>query len=76
VHDLALLAQGPVVRRFTELMFEANRKVAGPDPDLREKVRAAQAIAALSDPVIVFADEPADLVRAEVLRGVALLYAS
>lgn len=75
MHDLALLAQAPVVHRYTELMFEANRKVAGPDPDLREKVRAAQAIAAVSDPVIAFADEPADLLRAEVLRGIERLYA-
>lgn len=76
MHDLALLAQAPVVHRFTELLFEANRRVAGPDPDLREKVRAAQAIAAVSDPVIAFADEPADELRAEVLRGIARLYGS
>jgi AcrR family transcriptional regulator len=75
MHDLALLAQGPTVRRFTELMFLANRMAAGPDPTLREKVRAAQAIAALSDPVIAYADEPADQMRAEVLRGISRLYA-
>jgi AcrR family transcriptional regulator len=75
MHDLALLAQGPTVRRFTELMFRANRMAAGPDPTLREKVRAAQAIAALSDPVIAYADEPADQMRAEVLRGISRLYA-
>jgi len=38
-------------------------------------VRAAQAIAALSDPVIAYADEPADQMRAEVLHGIAHLYA-
>lgn len=74
-HDLALLSQASVVHRFAELMFEASRKVAGPDPDLRQKVRAAQAIAALSDPVIALADEPADLLRAEVLLGVDRLFA-
>jgi AcrR family transcriptional regulator len=74
MHDLALLAQAPILRRFTELLFEANRMAAGPDPTLRDKVRAAQAIAALSDPVIAYADEPADRMRAEVLRGIALLY--
>lgn len=69
LHDLA-----PVVHRFTELMVEANRRVAGPAPTLHDKVRAAQAIAAISDPVIAHADEPADELRAEVLSGVALLY--
>ncbi|MFL6125779.1 TetR/AcrR family transcriptional regulator [Actinophytocola sp.] len=75
MHDLALLAQAPTVSRFRDLMFQANRLAAGPDPTLRDKVRAAQAIAALSDPVIAHADEPADELRAEVLRGVSRLYA-
>ncbi|HEX6360967.1 helix-turn-helix domain-containing protein [Actinophytocola sp.] len=74
MHDLALLAQGPILRRFTEVLLTANRLAAGPDPTLREKVRAAQAIAALSDPVIAYADEPGDQMRAEVLRGISLLY--
>lgn len=74
MHDLALLAQAPMLRRYTELMFTANRLAAGPDPTLRDKVRAAQAIAALSDPVIAYADVPAEQMRAEVLRGIALLY--
>lgn len=74
MHDLALLAQAPTVRRFKELMFEANDIAAGPNPTLRDKVRAAQAIAALSDPVVAYADEPTDALRAEVLDGVARLY--
>ncbi|MPZ80110.1 MAG: TetR family transcriptional regulator [Actinophytocola sp.] len=74
VHDLALLAQDAVVRRFTQLMLDANKVIAGPAPDMREKVRAAQAVAMLSDPVIAHADEPPELLRAEVLRGVRLLY--
>jgi hypothetical protein len=74
IHDLALLAQETAVNRYIELMVEANRKVAGPTPTLRDKVRAAQAIAAISDPVIAHADEPVDELRAEALAGVALLY--
>jgi AcrR family transcriptional regulator len=74
LHDLALLAQAPTLRRFTELMLEANRLAAGQNPTLRDKVRAAQAIAALSDPVVIFADEPAAQMRAEVMRGITLLY--
>jgi AcrR family transcriptional regulator len=76
VHDLALLGQGPTLRRFTELMIRAGELASGPDPTLRDKIRATQAIAALSDPVIMFADEPADQMREEVLRGVALLYSA
>jgi AcrR family transcriptional regulator len=75
VHDLALLAHASVATRMTELMSAANHAAAGPNPTLREKVRAAQAIAALSDPVITYADEPADELRTEVLRGVTRLYA-
>ncbi|WP_166664043.1 TetR/AcrR family transcriptional regulator [Actinophytocola oryzae] len=75
IQELTRLAQAPTLRRFTELMADANRIAAGPDPTLAEKVRAAQAIAALSDPVTAFADEPVDRLRAEVLRGVARLYA-
>jgi hypothetical protein len=74
IQDLALLAQTPIVHRLKELMFEANRLAAGPNPTFRERVRAAQAIAALSDPVIAYADEPADQMRDEVLRGIAILY--
>ena len=74
IHDMALLGQESVVRRFTQLMIEANRMVAGPDPDLREKVRAAQVVAMLSDPIIAHADEPPDQLREEVLRGVRRLY--
>ncbi|HEV7653022.1 MAG TPA: helix-turn-helix domain-containing protein [Actinophytocola sp.] len=74
VHDMALLAREDLTARFVGLMVEANRAIAGPDPDLRAKVRAAQAVAMLSDPIIAHADEPADELRAEVLAGVALLY--
>ena len=74
IHDMALLAGGDLTARFIGLMVEANRVIAGPDPDLREKVRAAQAVAMLSDPIIAYADEPAGELRAEVLAGVALLY--
>jgi AcrR family transcriptional regulator len=74
IQDLALLAQVPIVSRLRELMFEANRRAAGPNPTFREKVRAAQAIAALSDPVIAYADDPPEKMREEVLRGVALLF--
>jgi AcrR family transcriptional regulator len=74
IHDLTMLPNQAVTRRFVRLMFDANRVVAGPDPSLREKVRAAQAVAMLSDPVIAHADEPTKPLRTEVLRGVRMLY--
>ncbi|MEV6217860.1 TetR family transcriptional regulator [Nocardia sp. NPDC051833] len=74
VNDLALAAPGAIFERFRTTMLAANRLVAGPSPALAERVRAAQALGALSDPVVLFAEEsPADL-RAEVLAGVELLY--
>jgi AcrR family transcriptional regulator len=73
MHDMALLAQSTVIKRFARLMFEANRVVAGPEPDLRRKVRAAQVVSMLSDPVIAHADEPVDRLREEILIGVRLV---
>ncbi|WP_316575259.1 TetR family transcriptional regulator [Nocardia canadensis] len=74
VNDLALAAPGAIFERFRATMLAAHRLVAGPSPALADRVRAAQALGALSDPVVVFAAEsPGDL-RAEVLAGVELLY--
>lgn len=55
-----------VVARATELL-------AGPDPDWRQRVRAAQALAAATDPVSHFADVPDADLRAELLRGAAAI---
>jgi AcrR family transcriptional regulator len=74
VHNLTVLTQETVVTRYAELMIEANRVVAGPKPSLRKKIRAAQTVAMLTDPVIAHADEPTDRLRSEVLRGVRLLH--
>jgi len=70
IKDVALLSQAAIARRFAKLMLEANRRVAGPDPDFDEKIRTAQIVAMLSDPVIIYADEPPDRLRAAVLNGV------
>jgi AcrR family transcriptional regulator len=74
VHDLSLMSQDTVFPRFALAIETANDLVAGPDPDLAAKVRAAQAIAMLSDPVMILADVPADALREEVLRGVRRLF--
>ncbi|WP_290058795.1 TetR family transcriptional regulator [Amycolatopsis solani] len=75
LRDLGLTASKVVFERFRDGMLEANRLVAGPDADLAGRVRAAQAIAMLSDPVVLFADAPVDELRAAVLDGVDRLYA-
>jgi len=72
--DLGLNASGPVFARFRDGMLEANSLVAGPGADLAGQVRAAQAIAMLSDPVVLFADAPVDELRAAILDGVDRLY--
>ena len=74
LRDLGLTASKAVFDRFRDGMLKANQLVAGPDADLAGQVRAAQAIAMLSDPVVLFADAPVDELRAAVLDGVARLY--
>jgi AcrR family transcriptional regulator len=73
LRDLSLLARAPLFARFVAVMTEANRLVAGPRPALAARVRAAQAIALLSDPVILLADAPTPALRREVLSGLARL---
>jgi AcrR family transcriptional regulator len=75
LRDLGLTASKAVFERFRDGMLKANRLVAGPDAVLAGQVRAAQAIAMLSDPVVLFADAPPDELRAAVLDGVDRLYA-
>jgi len=74
LRDLGLTASDEVFERFRDGMLRANTLVAGPDPDLAGQVRAAQAIAMLSDPVVLFADAPAGELRAAVLDGVDRLF--
>jgi AcrR family transcriptional regulator len=75
LHDIAPLTQDPTFDRFTGIMLTANRLVAGPSPDLGQRVRAAQAIAMLGDPVVLLADTPTAPLRREILAGVHRLLA-
>jgi AcrR family transcriptional regulator len=75
LRDLGLTASTEVFERFRGGMLQANILVAGPDADFAGRVRAAQAIAMLSDPVVLFADAPVGELRAAVLDGVARLFA-
>ncbi|WP_218019279.1 TetR family transcriptional regulator [Nocardia niwae] len=75
VRDLALAAPGSIFERFSKVMMQANILVAGPEATFAERVRATQAVAGLSDPVVLYAEAPVDQLRAEVLEGVRLLLA-
>ncbi len=71
VTDLALSATHSRggFERFKVMMLEANAIVAGKHPTLEDRVRASQVIAALGDPVALYADEPPDALRRAVLAG-------
>ncbi|SEG68963.1 DNA-binding transcriptional regulator, AcrR family [Thermomonospora echinospora] len=75
MHDLTLLAHDHAFQRFVGLIEQVHQIVAGPDPDLRRGVRAVQAIAMISDPVMFFPDVPDERIRAEILAGVRTLLA-
>jgi AcrR family transcriptional regulator len=72
-HDLALAADGPIFQRFRDAMMLANHIVAGPVPDLTDRIRAVQVLGMLTDPVTLFADLPTDMLRSAVLAGVRQL---
>ncbi|WP_405487636.1 TetR family transcriptional regulator [Streptomyces sp. NBC_00096] len=73
LQDTALATPGPAFARLREAMLRASALVAGPDPGFAERVRAAQAVAMLSDPVVLFADAPVPELREAVLDGVRRL---
>ncbi|MFC4591622.1 TetR family transcriptional regulator [Sphaerisporangium corydalis] len=75
MQDMRVLTQEPVFHRFVDMMTLANHLVAGPSAGLADQVRAAQAIAMLSDPVILLARTPTGPLRLAVLDGVRRLYA-
>ncbi|WP_170223176.1 TetR/AcrR family transcriptional regulator [Nonomuraea turkmeniaca] len=58
-----------VMSRVVTIVNRAIDLLAGPDPDWRRRVRAAQAFAAATDPVSQLSDVPVDDLRAELLRG-------
>lgn len=74
-HDLAILTQQPdFLHRFLEVGERAHFLIAGPGADLADRVRAAQAVAILGDPVLYFADTPIDLLRELILDNARKLY--
>jgi AcrR family transcriptional regulator len=71
LQDLALV--GPTYHRFRDAAILAEHLIAGPFADLTDRIRAVQAFAMLSDPIVMFADLPSETLRAAVLAGVRRL---
>lgn len=73
VHDIALLARTDTYARLLEIVTAIHGLVAGPGASRIDRVRAVQATAMLSDPVVLLADVPADQLRCDMLDGVRRL---
>lgn len=73
MQDQALSADTATYRRLRDIALTAQELLAGPDADFTARVRAAQIYAALSDPVVFFADQPEKRLRAAILDGVQRL---
>ncbi|MDG4781713.1 TetR family transcriptional regulator [Micromonospora sp. WMMD961] len=74
-HDIALVGRGDTYHRLMEVAMRANDLIAGPDAGCRERVRAVQAVAACSDPIVFFTDVSDEALRADMLDGVRRLLA-
>jgi AcrR family transcriptional regulator len=73
VRDMTLLVQAPVAERFRAIMALANDLVCGPGRGLEQRVRAAQAVAGLTDPLVLFHDVPAQRLRRILLDGTRII---
>ncbi|MEV4483152.1 TetR family transcriptional regulator [Micromonospora coxensis] len=76
VRDMTLLVQAPVADRIKAAIALANNLVSGPRPGLAERVRAAQVVAGLADPVVMFHDVPPARLRRLILDGARTLLAA
>ena len=73
VHDIALLARTDSYARLLEIVTAMHELVAGPGATRIDRVRAVQATAMLSDPVVLLVDVPAEQLRCDMLDGVRRL---
>ncbi|MFI7667416.1 TetR family transcriptional regulator [Nocardia sp. NPDC049526] len=69
MQDQALSADEATFARLRTIALSAQELIAGPRADFTTRVRAAQVYAALSDPVVIFADRPAEELREAILDG-------
>ncbi|MEV6715297.1 TetR family transcriptional regulator [Lentzea sp. NPDC051208] len=73
VRDMTLLVQAPVADRFRAAIALANDLVCGPRRSLEGRVRAAQVVAGLGDPVVLFLDVPPERIKSLILDGARAL---
>ncbi len=73
VRDMTLLVQAPVADRFRAAIALANDLVCGPRRSLEGRVRAAQVVAGLGDPVVLFLDVPPARIKGLILDGARAL---
>ncbi|MFE3101143.1 TetR family transcriptional regulator [Nocardia tengchongensis] len=76
LHDEALSTDNATYARLRDIALATQEVIAGPGADFAERVRAAQVYAALSDPVVIFADHSAKELRAAILAGAQQLLGS
>ncbi|MEV5833426.1 TetR family transcriptional regulator [Nocardia sp. NPDC052112] len=69
MQDQALSADEATFARLRTIALSAQELIAGPHADFTTRVRAAQVYAALSDPIVIFADHPAEELRAAIVDG-------
>ncbi|PWR09915.1 TetR family transcriptional regulator [Micromonospora acroterricola] len=72
-HDIALVGRNDTYHRLMGIAMRANDVIAGPGAGRRERVRAVQAVATCSDPIVFFTDVPDEVLRADMLDGVRRL---
>lgn len=70
VHEYARLGSRMEIGRLLELYFRAYDLVSGPGAGLRERVRASQLLALVSDPVVHNRDADVAVLREIILDGV------
>ncbi|MBQ0901051.1 TetR family transcriptional regulator [Micromonospora sp. U21] len=75
-HDIALVGRGDTYHRLMGIAMRANDLIAGPAAGRRERVRAVQAVATCSDPIVFFTDVPDEVLRADMLDGARRLLAA
>ncbi|MCX4097974.1 TetR family transcriptional regulator [Nocardia sp. alder85J] len=73
MQDQSLAADERTFVRLRDFALAVQEAIAGPAADFTARVRAAQVYAVLSDPVVIFADQPAEPLRAAILDGAARL---
>jgi AcrR family transcriptional regulator len=76
VYDLALLSRQSQYGRLLGVSGRASAIIAGPRASQRDRVRAAQALAMLGDPILFHVDADRESLRADILDGVQRLLGS